>query len=80
MKITTKGQITIPQALRLKSGLLPNTDATFEENDGGVIIRPAKSKHALILERLRDARGTADTALATDDIMGMTRGEDDGPG
>jgi len=80
MRITTKGQVTIPQALRLKCGLLPNTEATFEETDGGVIIRPAKSKHALILERLREARGTADAGLGTEDIMRMTRGEDDGPG
>lgn len=54
--------MTIPQALRLKRGLLPHTEATFEETDGGVIIRPAKSKHALILERLREARGTAESS------------------
>ena len=80
MKITTKGQVTIPQALRMKFGLLPNTDAEFEETEGGVFIRPAKPKHVLIEERLREARGVADTALSSDEIMRLTRGEDGGPG
>lgn len=80
MKITTKGQVTIPQALRIKFGLLPNTDAAFEEADGGVFIRPAKSKRVLIEERLREARGIADTRMSSDEIMRLTRGEDDDPG
>ena len=80
MKITTKGQVTIPQALRIKFGLLPNTDAAFEEADGGVFIRPAKPKRVLIEERLREARGIADTRLSSDEIMRLTRGEDDDPG
>ena len=80
MRITTKGQVTIPQTLRAKFGLLPNTIAAFEETDGGVIIRPAKPKHVLLEERLRAARGVADTELTTDEIMRQTRGEDDGAG
>lgn len=76
MKITSKGQVTIPQHLRLKFGLLPNTDAAFEESDGGVLIRPVLSKRALIEQRLRDARGVADRGLSTDDVMRLTRGDD----
>ena len=48
MRITTKGQVTIPPRLRLKFGLVPNTDARFEEADGGVTIRPVLSRRALI--------------------------------
>lgn len=80
MRITTKGQVTIPLALRNKFGLLPNTEAVFQETEGGVVIRPVKTKDALIGERLRAARGVADTAIRTDDIMRLTRGEDDDPG
>ena len=80
MRITTKGQVTIPQAMRVKFGLLPHTVAEFEETRGGVIIRPAKPKRDLIEERLRNARGIADTTLTTDEIMAMTRGEADGAG
>jgi len=75
MKITSKGQVTIPQRLRLKYGLLPNTEVAFEEADGGVSIRPAISKRALIEERLRRARGVADGGLDTDGVMKLTRGE-----
>ena len=76
MKITTKGQVTIPQRLRLKFGLLPHTEAAFEESEGGVLIRPLLSKRALIEQRLRGARGAADSGLLTDDVMRLTRGDD----
>ena len=76
MKITTKGQVTIPQRLRLKFGLLPHTDVTFEEVDGRVVIRPVLSKRALVEERLREARGVAGGAATTDDVMRLTRGDD----
>lgn len=75
MKITTKGQVTIPRRLRLKFGLLPHTNVIFEEADGCVVVRPMLSKQALIEERLRKARGVADSGTVTDDVMRMTRGE-----
>ena len=76
MRITIKGQVTIPQRLRLKFGLLPNTNVRFEEADGGVMIRPVLSKSALIEERLRSARGVARSHLGTDDVMRLTRGDE----
>lgn len=75
MRITTKGQVTIPQRFRLKFGLLPHTDVHFEEADGGVTIRPIVSKRALVTNRLRKARGAVRGA-GTDDVMRLTRGED----
>jgi AbrB family looped-hinge helix DNA binding protein len=76
MRITTKGQVTIPQRFRLKFGLLPHTDVHFEEADGGVTIRPIVSKRALVTNRLRKARGVAVRGAGTDDVMRLTRGED----
>jgi AbrB family looped-hinge helix DNA binding protein len=76
MKITTKGQVTIPHHLRLKFGLLPHTDVTFEEADGCVVIRPVLSKRALVEARLREARGVAGAGTTTDDVMRLTRGDD----
>ena len=29
MRITSKGQVTIPQAVRERTGLMPNTDVEF---------------------------------------------------
>ena len=76
MKITSKGQVTIPQPLRMKFGLLPNTEVAFEEADGCVLIRPMLSKRALIEERLRRARGIADEGLSTGELIRLTRGEE----
>ncbi len=75
MRITTKGQVTIPQRLRLKFGLLPHTAVRFEEADGGVLVLPVQSKRALVAERLRSARGVAGGDLTTDDVIRLTRGE-----
>ena len=76
MKITSKGQVTIPQRLRLKFGLLPNTEVVFEEAADCVSIRPKTSKHAQIEERLHRVRGVAGGSLSTDEVMRLTRGEE----
>ena len=76
MKITRKGQVTIPRTLRMKFGLLPDTEVAFEEADGCLLIRPVLSKRALIEERLHRARGIADGGLSTDAVMRLTRGEE----
>ena len=75
MKITTKGQVTIPQPLRQKFGLLPHTEVTFAEANGCVVIRPVLSKRVLIEQRLRDVRGIADGGMTTDEVMRLTRGD-----
>ena len=76
MRITTKGQVTIPQRFRLKFGLLPHTNVSFEETDGGVTIRPVLSKRALVEDRLCKARGVAARGVRTDDVIRLTRGDD----
>jgi AbrB family looped-hinge helix DNA binding protein len=77
MKLTSKGQVTIPQSLRKKFGLLPATEVAFEESDGGVLIKPAAASRRRQAELwIRRARGSATTKLTSDDIMGLSRGED----
>ncbi|PYR71099.1 MAG: AbrB family transcriptional regulator [Acidobacteria bacterium] len=78
MRITSKGQVTIPQHIREKLGLLPNTEVEFEIDRDAVRMkrvagragRPGRG-HALI-EHMR-GRGTR--RLTTDQIMRLTRGE-----
>jgi len=36
MRITAKGQVTIPQHLRRRAGLMPGTDVEFEFDAGAV--------------------------------------------
>jgi AbrB family looped-hinge helix DNA binding protein len=76
VKLTSKGQVTIPQALREKFGLLPETEVMFEETDGGVLIKPAAATRRREAEAwLKRARGSATAKLTTDEIMSLTRGE-----
>lgn len=75
MRINSKGQVTIPKRLRLRLGLLPNTEVVFEEADDGVLIRPVVSLRDLMEERLRNASGAAAKDLSTDEILQLTRGK-----
>jgi AbrB family looped-hinge helix DNA binding protein len=79
MRITTKGQVTIPQHLREKWGLLPNTEVAFIEDSDGVKL--VKVKHAKgktrgdeIVELLMS--GGPHLIMSPDEIMRLTRGED----
>lgn len=76
MKITTKGQVTIPQPLRERYGLGPDTEVSFEATDRGVLIRPARTRHEELERRLAKATGSATVPLTTDEIMTLTRGDD----
>ncbi|MEO8680944.1 MAG: AbrB/MazE/SpoVT family DNA-binding domain-containing protein [Vicinamibacterales bacterium] len=42
MRITSKGQVTIPQEIRNKLGLQPNTEVEFVVERGRAFLRPKK--------------------------------------
>ena len=76
MRITSKGQVTIPQAIREQAGLLPNTEVEFVVEDGSVRLvkaayarRPTRGGTAV--RRLREHGGTV--RMTTDEIMALTR-------
>lgn len=74
MKITSKGQVTIPQGVRERHGFLPGTEVHFEED--GETVRLVKGaepprRGARLVDRMR---GRADTRMTTDEIMALTRG------
>jgi bifunctional DNA-binding transcriptional regulator/antitoxin component of YhaV-PrlF toxin-antitoxin module len=77
MRLTSKGQITIPQALRERYGLLHDTEVSFEPAAGGVLIRVAQAER---VQRVREAiaktRGSARKGLTTNELMRLTRGDD----
>jgi AbrB family looped-hinge helix DNA binding protein len=75
MKITTKGQVTIPVEVRERLGLLPNTEVEFVLRDGHAELRKlerSKRRGAKVVAHLR-GRGTV--PLTTEQIMALTRGE-----
>lgn len=75
MRITTKGQVTIPQEIRERLGLLPYSEVEFEVDGDSVRIRKARragrGRGAAIVARLR---GTGNRRWTTDEIMALTRG------
>ena len=76
MQITSKGQVTIPQEVRNRLGLLPHTEVEFEVRGDHARIRkarPAESSGIRGQKLLRALRGTADTRMSTDEIMALTR-------
>ena len=76
MKITTKGQVTIPLEIRRKAGLLPNTEVEFQLLGKRVILRkvPGGRRGRSIVDRLRGS-ATGAVRMSTDEIMRLTRGE-----
>lgn len=75
MKVTSKGQVTIPMDIREEMGIYPNTEVEFRRVGDSIEIRKAannRTRGKLLVERLR-GRGTA--KLSTDEIMALTRGE-----
>jgi AbrB family looped-hinge helix DNA binding protein len=71
MKITTRGQVTVPRYIRERLGLLPRTDVEWELRDGTAVLRKASGGRALI-EQMR-GRGTV--RMTTDEVMALTRGD-----
>ncbi len=79
MRITSKGQVTIPVAIRESTGLLPNTDVEFVIEQGEVKLRPVakgRRQESRGEELVRRMRGSSTLGLTTDEIMAMTRGHE----
>jgi AbrB family looped-hinge helix DNA binding protein len=74
MRITSKGQVTIPAEIRERAGLLPHTEVAFEFDGKAVRIMRAKAKKAGRGARLvAHLLGRGDVAMSTDAIMALTR-------
>lgn len=74
MRITSKGQVTIPQEIRERLGLQPETEVVFDVVGNTVRLRKVVGRPGrgrAIVDRLR---GRARTRLTTDEILALTRG------
>ena len=71
MRVTTKGQVTIPQDIRKKMGITPHSEVDFIEEDGRVyLVRKALPDPP---KRFRRFRGRATVQLSTEEILSLTR-------
>jgi AbrB family looped-hinge helix DNA binding protein len=75
MRITSKGQVTIPIEIREQAGLLPNTEVDFEFDGKAVRIVPAaaRSRPNRGARLVAHLLGRGDVAMTTDAIMALTR-------
>jgi AbrB family looped-hinge helix DNA binding protein len=77
MRITAKGQVTIPQSIRESAGLMPGTDIAFEVKAG--VVQVVKTKRGAgrktrgqkLVESLR---GQGDFKMSADEIIALMRG------
>ena len=75
MKVTDKGQVTIPKDLRDALGIGAGSEVEFERQGDAVLVRKragAPGRGQQIVDRLR---GRGDVAMSTDEIMALTRAE-----
>ncbi|MFZ0613799.1 MAG: AbrB/MazE/SpoVT family DNA-binding domain-containing protein [Desulfobacterales bacterium] len=73
MRVTTKGQVTIPQNIREKLGITPATEVDFIEEQGRIYL--VKIKGSPNTKRFKNLRGVATVKMTTDQIMALTRGD-----
>ena len=72
MRVTSKGQVTIPQDIREKLGITPSSEVDFiAEGSKAYIVR--KKKNDAPSRKFRSLRGAATVRLSTDEIMKLTR-------
>jgi antitoxin PrlF len=74
VRVTRKGQVTIPKAVRDRLGIKPGSKLVFQiTNDGRVFLRRVRKARARP-SRIAKILGTATSGLTTDEIMALTRG------
>lgn len=73
MRITSKGQVTIPVELREKTGLLPATEVRFEIAGNNLLLKKIKTGSSRGRELIARMRGKATRRLTTAQIMALTR-------
>ncbi len=71
MRVTTKGQVTIPRNIREKLGIMPETEIEFQEDNGRFYI--VKTTQPKVTHKFRKLRGIATVKMTTDQILELTR-------
>jgi AbrB family looped-hinge helix DNA binding protein len=76
MRITSKGQVTIPQEVRERHGFLPGTEIHFIDDGTAVRLIRAEGSQRRGKALVDHMRGRATRRLSTDQIMALTRGDE----
>lgn len=74
MRVTSKGQVTIPRDVRQLLGIKPGSEVDFEVDPDGVRLVRVRARGGAKV--VRQMRGRGAVAMTTDEIMVLTRGDD----
>lgn len=77
MRVTAKGQVTIPQDIRDRAGLPPGAEVEFEIGADGVVRlrrRTEQPDDPQLEAAIARLRGKAKRTMTTEQIMALTRG------
>lgn len=81
MRVTSKGQVTIPRDLRELVGIEPNSEVVFSIDGGRLVVTPKNGMRDIEdrtrLDRLAEAldrlEGSGDQSVDADGLMSITR-------
>jgi AbrB family looped-hinge helix DNA binding protein len=73
MRVTTKGQVTIPQEIREKLKITPAVEIDFIEEKNRIYLVKREGRTQGV-RRFNKLRGIAKVKMTTDEIMTLTRG------
>ena len=71
MRVTTKGQVTIPRNVREVLGISPETEIDFIEENGKFFL--VKTDTPVVTGKFKKFRGIATAKMSTNEIMSLTR-------
>jgi len=74
MKITSKGQVTIPLEYRKRYGLLPETSVKFVADKNGLRLVKSSQEKGRGWQMVAAMRGTGNGKWTTEKILKLTRG------
>jgi antitoxin PrlF len=81
MRVTSKGQVTIPRDLRELAGIDLNSEVIFSIEGGKLVLSPKNGKSEIedrqrldrFLDTLNRLKGTGDPSIDADALMSITR-------
>ncbi|MBY5335237.1 AbrB/MazE/SpoVT family DNA-binding domain-containing protein [Rhizobium leguminosarum] len=81
MRVTSKGQVTIPRDLRKLVGIEANSEVIFSIEGGKLVLSPKNGKQEIedrgrldrFIQTIRRLEGTGDQEIDAEDLLAMTR-------
>lgn len=70
MRVTQKGQVTIPLPVRRALGIEPGSEVEFELDESGARLCVDREKAAAEIRRMR---GAGDGEMSTEQLLALTR-------